>query len=186
LGARCEYHSIDVRDSEAFEALIHRLYERHGRIDGVIHGAGIVEDQMFASKSPESFQRVFDTKVQPALVLARTLRPQSLRFLFFLSSLAARYGYAGGGDYSSANEVLNRLARRLDKEWDARVVAIGWGPWAGIGIASHYPEALLKERGLVYHSVDTGVRSFVDELLYGAKGEPEAFHYIPGDKAFPE
>jgi NAD(P)-dependent dehydrogenase (short-subunit alcohol dehydrogenase family)/acyl carrier protein len=186
LGARCEYHSLDVRDSAAFEALIHSVYDRHGRIDGVIHGAGIVEDCMLVAKSPESFQRVFDTKVGPALVLARALRPESLRFLFFLSSLAARYGYAGGTDYSPANEVLNCLARKLDREWQARVVAIGWGPWSGIGIATHYPPELLKERGLVFHSVEIGVRSFVDELLFGSKGEPEAYHYIPGDKPLPE
>ena len=183
LGARCEYHSLDVRDSAAFEALIHSVYDRHGRIDGVIHGAGIVEDCMFVAKSPESFQRVFDTKVGPALVLARALRPESLRFLFFVSSVAARYGYAGGTDYSSANEVLNRLARKLDREWEARVVAIGWGPWAEIGIASRYPadprSNPLKQRGLVYHSAEVGVRSFVNELLFGSKGEPEAYHYIP-------
>ena len=183
LGARCEYHSLDVRDSAAFEALIHSVYERHGRIDGVIHGAGIVEDCMFVAKSPESFQRVFDTKVGSALVLARALRREALRFLFFVSSVAARYGYAGGTDYSAANEVLNRLARKLDREWEARVVAIGWGPWAEIGIASRYPEDPrsnpLKQRGLVYHSPEVGVRSFVNELLFGSKGEPEVYHYIP-------
>jgi acyl transferase domain-containing protein/NAD(P)H-dependent flavin oxidoreductase YrpB (nitropropane dioxygenase family) len=182
LGARCEYHSLDIRDSAAFEALIQSVYDRHGRIDGVIHGAGIVEDHMFDAKSPESFHRVFDTKVGSALVLARALRPESLRFLFFLSSLAARHGYAGGTDYSSANEVLNRLARKLDREWEARVVAIGWGPWAEVGIASRYPPELLKERGVVYHSVEIGVRSFINELLFGSKGEPEAYHFIPGDK----
>jgi acyl transferase domain-containing protein/NAD(P)H-dependent flavin oxidoreductase YrpB (nitropropane dioxygenase family)/NAD(P)-dependent dehydrogenase (short-subunit alcohol dehydrogenase family) len=182
LGARCEYHSLDIRDSAAFEALIHSVYDRHGRIDGVIHGAGIVEDHMFDAKSPESFHRVFDTKVGSALVLARALRPESLRFLFFLSSLAARHGYAGGTDYSSANEVLNNLARKLDREWEARVVAIGWGPWAEVGIASRYPPELLKERGVVYHSVEIGVRSFINELLFGSKGEPEAYHFIPGDK----
>ncbi len=141
---------------------------------------------MFDTKSPESFNRVFDTKVQPALVLARALRPDSLRFVFFLSSLAARYGYAGGTDYSSANEVLNRLARRLDREWKARVVAIGWGPWEGVGIATRYPPDLLRERGVVFHPISVGVQSFMDELIYGAKGAPEAYHYIPGAIQFPE
>ncbi|HTX38694.1 MAG TPA: SDR family NAD(P)-dependent oxidoreductase [Bryobacteraceae bacterium] len=185
-GARTEYHALDVRDSAAFESLIGSVYERHGRIDGVIHGAGIVEDMLFDHKSPESFQRVFDTKVQPALVLARALRPDSLRFLFFLSSLAARYGYAGGTDYSSANEVLNRLARKLDREWKARVAALGYGPWESVGIASRYPPDLLTERGVEFHSIRAGVESFMEELRFGAKGEPEAFYYVPGTKAFPE
>jgi hypothetical protein len=28
--------------------------------------------------------------------------------------------------------------------------------------------------------------TFLNELLHGAKGEPEAYHYIPGHKPFPE
>ena len=168
------------------KSLILSVYERHSRIDGVIHGAGIVEDATFDTKSPQSFQRVFDTKVQPALVLARCLRSDSLRFLFFLSSLAGRYGYAGGSDYSSANEVLNRLARKLDREWKARVSAIGWGPWQGVGIATRYPPDLMTARGVEFHSLRAGVKSFMDELMFGTKGVPESLHYVPGDKAFPE
>ena len=186
LGAKCEYQSLDVRDMPAFESLIEDVYQRHGKINGVIHGAGIVEDGMFLLKSQDSFQRVYETKVLPAMVLARCLRPESLRFLFFCSSLAARYGYAGGTDYSCANEVLNRLAKKLDSIWDARVVAMGWGPWMDIGIASRYPDGLLAERDLVYHSVEAGVRSFTDELLYGSKGEVEVYRYIIGNEPIPE
>jgi NAD(P)-dependent dehydrogenase (short-subunit alcohol dehydrogenase family) len=186
FGATCEYQSLDVRDMDAFQAMVEDVYARYGRIDGVIHGAGIVEDCMFATKSQASFQRVFDTKVLPAMVLARCLRPESLRFLFFLSSVAGRYGYQGGTDYSSANEVLNRLAALLDAEWDARVTAIGWGPWADIGIASRFPDGLLAKRGIIYHTVEAGVESFTDELLYGKKGEPEVYRYIVGDERTPE
>ncbi len=186
LGAKCEYHALDARDMGALEALIADIYQRYGRIDGVIHGAGVVEDAMFLSKSLDSFQRVYETKVLPAMVMARCLKPESLRFLFFCSSLAARYGYAGGTDYSCANEVLNRLAAKLDSQWDARVVAMGWGPWSDIGIASRYPDGLLAERGLIYHSIEAGVRSFTDELLYGDKGEVEAYRYITGDEPIPE
>jgi acyl transferase domain-containing protein/NAD(P)H-dependent flavin oxidoreductase YrpB (nitropropane dioxygenase family)/NAD(P)-dependent dehydrogenase (short-subunit alcohol dehydrogenase family) len=185
-GAQCEYLSLDVRDMAAFESAIEGVYEGYGRIDGVIHGAGIVEDCMLLTKSQASFQRVFDTKVLPAMVLAKCLRPESLRFMFFLSSLAARYGYAGGTDYCCANEVLNRLAAKLDSQWPARVVAIGWGPWAEVGIASRYPDGLLAERGLIYHSVKAGIESFTDELLYGSKGEPEVYRYIIGDERIPE
>jgi len=185
-GSRVEYQSLDVRDFAGFESLIQSIYERYGRIDGVIHGAGIVEDMMFDAKSPESFQRVFDTKVQPALVLTRCLRQDSLRFLFFLSSLAGRYGYAGGTDYSSANEVLNRLARKLDREWQARVTAIGWGPWEGVGIATRFPPDLMTARGLEYHSLRAGVKSFVDELMFGSKGAPESIYYVPGAQPLSE
>ncbi|MBI2677230.1 MAG: SDR family NAD(P)-dependent oxidoreductase [Candidatus Koribacter versatilis] len=176
-GARCEYHSLDVRDTLALERLVAATYQRFGKIDGVVHGAGIVEDTMLVTKSMDSFDRVFDTKVQPALALVRSLRPDSLRFLVFFSSLAARTGYAGGCDYSAANEALNKLARKLDRAWPARVVAIGWGPWAEVGIAARYPDQLLSERGLAYFSTRTGCERFFEELLYGPKGEAEVVIY---------
>ena len=56
--------------------LIDDVYRTHGRLDGVIHGAGIIEDKLVEEKTPESFDRVFDTKVRSAFLLSRLLRPE--------------------------------------------------------------------------------------------------------------
>src|SRR5207244_2794245 len=119
------------------------VYAEHGRIDGVIHAAGLLGDSLLVGKTAESFDRTFDTKLKPALVLARTLRPESLRFLAFFSSVAARFGNVGQTDYAAANEALNKLACRLDREWPARIFAVGWGPWDEVGMAR--PERMSPE-----------------------------------------
>jgi NAD(P)-dependent dehydrogenase (short-subunit alcohol dehydrogenase family)/acyl carrier protein len=168
-----ELHAVDVRDDERFSSLIDEVYERFGRIDGVIHGAGVVDDHLLLSKADAAFDQVFDTKVRGALTLARTLRPEKLRFLSFFSSVAAHYGYAGGTDYAAANDVLNRLAWVLDRSWPGRVVSIGWGPWDEVGLASRYPEELHRRQGLVRIAPDVGCDHFIKELLYGRKGEAE-------------
>jgi acyl transferase domain-containing protein/NAD(P)H-dependent flavin oxidoreductase YrpB (nitropropane dioxygenase family)/NAD(P)-dependent dehydrogenase (short-subunit alcohol dehydrogenase family) len=168
-----ELHAVDVRDDERFSSLIDAIYERFGRIDGVIHGAGVVDDHLLLSKADTAFDRVFDTKVRGALTLARTLRPEELRFMTFFSSVAAHYGYAGGTDYAAANDVLNRLAWVLDRSWPGRVVSIGWGPWDEVGIASRYPEELHVRQGLVRIPPEVGCDHFIRELLYGRKGEAE-------------
>ncbi len=36
-GVEAEYHTVDVRDDAAFGALIDEVYERYGRLDGVVH-----------------------------------------------------------------------------------------------------------------------------------------------------
>ena len=177
LGARVEYHAFDVRDTARLESLVASLYERYGRIDGVIHGAGIQEDALLAGKSVESFDRVYDTKVAPALALARTLRPEALRFLVFFSSVAARWGYAGGTDYAAANEVLNKLAGKLDREWPARVVSIGWGPWGEVGMATRYPPELMMQHGFAFIPPRVGCDLFLRELTQGRKGETEVLFY---------
>jgi acyl transferase domain-containing protein/NAD(P)-dependent dehydrogenase (short-subunit alcohol dehydrogenase family) len=173
LAPLVELHPLDVRDDGRFADLIESIYGRFGRLDGVIHGAGVVDDHLLLSKADRAFDEVFDTKVRGALTLARTLRPEGLRFLVFFSSVAARYGYAGGTDYAAANDVLNRLAWVLDRSWPGRVVSIGWGPWDEVGIAARYPEELHVRQGLYRIPPAVGREHFLRELLHGTKGEAE-------------
>lgn len=39
-GARVTYHACALEDAHAFAALVDEIYEREGRIDGVVHDAG--------------------------------------------------------------------------------------------------------------------------------------------------
>jgi acyl transferase domain-containing protein/NAD(P)H-dependent flavin oxidoreductase YrpB (nitropropane dioxygenase family)/NAD(P)-dependent dehydrogenase (short-subunit alcohol dehydrogenase family) len=172
-GARVHYHSVDVRDEGAFGALIDHIYERFGRLDGVIHGAGIIEDKLVRDKSVESFERVLSTKVESALILSRRLRQESLKFLVLFSSVAGRYGNRGQADYAAANEVLNKLAVHLDHIWPGRVVAINWGPWEKRGMVS--PEVLRQfaERGVTLVPPAVGRRMLHEEIARGPKGQAE-------------
>jgi NAD(P)-dependent dehydrogenase (short-subunit alcohol dehydrogenase family) len=162
-GSPVDYHALDVRDERAFAALIDDLYAKLGRIDAVIHAAGVIEDHWIRNKSAESFARVFDTKVRSALVLARTLRPEGLEFLGFFSSVSARFGNAGQVDYSAANEVLNKLADHLDRDWPGRVVSINWGPWDA-GMVSDGLRAAYAERGIGLIPPPLGGRAFLEEI----------------------
>ena len=172
-GARVEYRAVDVRDGDAFASAIADVYACHGRIDGVIHGAGIVEDKLVKDKALESFGRVFDTKVVSACVLAGHLRHESLRALVLFSSVAGRFGNRGQGDYGAANEVLNKLAIHLDERWAARVVAINWGPWDKRGMVSDEIKEGFARRGVGLVSVDEGRTALIDELCHGRKGDAE-------------
>jgi NAD(P)-dependent dehydrogenase (short-subunit alcohol dehydrogenase family) len=171
-GARTEYVSCDLRDATAFAAVVDGVYARHGRIDGVVHGAGVVEDKLLAAKTAESFSRVTGTKLIPARVLAERLRPDTLRFLVFFSSVSARVGNRGQCDYAAANSALDALALELDARWAGHVVSIGWGPWAA-GMVSPELAREFASRGVPLLSADEGRRAFLDELTRGRKGEVE-------------
>ncbi|MEI8120624.1 MAG: SDR family oxidoreductase [bacterium] len=172
-GARAIYCQTDVRDKKAFEKTMDRIYTDFGRLDGVIHGAGVIEDKRMEDKTPESFDRVFDTKADSAFVLARHLRLDSLKFLAFFSSVAV-LGNAGQSDYAAANGVLNALARDLDRLMPGRVVALLWGPWQSAGMASEENQRQFLNRGVQIIPLDAGRRSFVTELEFGRKGDVEA------------
>ena len=173
-GAKVQYYQADVRDEEEFGNLIDKIYQSHGRLDGVIHGAGVTEDKLIRDKTPESFDRVFDTKAESAFILSRKLRPDSLKFLVFFSSVAGRFGNQGQCDYTAANEVFNKLAIYLEKRWPGRVVSVMWGPWAKTtGIVSRELHKLWAERGIMMVQRLVGPRKLDEEIRYGRKGEAE-------------
>jgi acyl transferase domain-containing protein/NAD(P)H-dependent flavin oxidoreductase YrpB (nitropropane dioxygenase family)/NADP-dependent 3-hydroxy acid dehydrogenase YdfG len=172
-GATVRYLQADVRDESAFGALIASLYRDYGRIDGVLHGAGLIEDKLVEDKSPDSFDRVFDTKADGAFLLARLLRPESLRFFALFSSVAGRYGNRGQSDYAAANEVINKLAAALDRRWPGRVVSFNWGPWGDTGMATPEVQRQFAARGVQLVPPAAGRRAAVDEIERGAKGDVE-------------
>jgi len=168
-GAEVEYRSVDVRSESELGSLLDEIYTRFGRLDGVVHGAGVIEDKLLAEKDSASFDRVFDTKADSAFLLARLLRPATLRFAVLFSSVAGRIGNRGQVDYAAANEVVNRLAWSMSASWPSvHVVAINWGPWSGAGMASPAVIRQLEERG-IHAIVPTAGRQFLlGELLSGA------------------
>jgi acyl transferase domain-containing protein/NAD(P)H-dependent flavin oxidoreductase YrpB (nitropropane dioxygenase family)/NAD(P)-dependent dehydrogenase (short-subunit alcohol dehydrogenase family) len=168
-----EYHCLDVRDGAAFGALIDDVYRRCGRIDGVLHGAGVISDKLIASKPLDAFDAVFDTKVIPALTLADRLDMASLRFIVFLSSVAGRFGNIGQVDYSAANEVLNKLAGQLSHAWPhLHALAINWGPW-NAGMVNDDLRRLYAARSIRPIAPETGRRHFLDELARGPRRQAE-------------
>jgi len=172
-GAKVQYFKCDVRDEKAFSDLIDEVYGTYGRLDGVINGAGIIEDKLVRDKSAESFDRVFDTKVDSAYLLSRKLRPESLKFLVFFTSVAGRFGNPGQGDYAAANEVVNKLAVYLDNYWPGRVAAISWGPWAKGGMVTPELQRQFAHRGIRLIPPSIGAQKLDQELSFGKKGEVE-------------
>jgi NAD(P)-dependent dehydrogenase (short-subunit alcohol dehydrogenase family) len=171
-GARVHYYQADVRSEEALGQVLDDIDRRFGGLDGVIHGAGVIEDRLVRDKTPESFDRVFGTKTESALILSRRLRPERLKFCVFFASIASRYGNKGQSDYAAANEVLSKLALDLDRRWPCRVLSVAWGPWSGVGMVADL-EKHLTARGLKLITPEEGPVFLADELAHGRKGETE-------------
>ena len=180
-GARARYVRCDVGDPDALGALVDCIYSECGRLDGVLHGAGVIEDRLVRDKDRASAERVLATKAGAALTLADRLRPDGLRFLVLFGSVSGRFGNRGQADYAAASEVLNKLAQILDRRWTARVVAINWGPWADVGMVSEGVARQFRERGVALIPPAVGRTRLVEELGLGRKGETEVLIGGAGD-----
>ncbi|MBA3994753.1 MAG: hypothetical protein C0469_14640 [Cyanobacteria bacterium DS2.3.42] len=171
-GSKVEYLAVDVRDDAALEAAIELINTEFGKIDGIIHGAGVIEDAFVKEKAQASFERVFTTKVNSARTLSKLATSPDLKFMFLFSSVVGRTGNAGQCDYVSANEVLNKLAVTLNRTSSARVASLMWGPW-NAGMAQPELESLFAKYGWAMIAPAAGRKAFIDDLLYGRKDQAE-------------
>jgi len=172
IGSRVEYHSVDVRDETAFGELIDRVYRDYGRLDAVVHGAGIIEDKLIRDKTPESFDRVVHTKADSAFLLSRKLRPEGLQCLLFMSSITAAFGNRAQADYAAANGIMNGFAAMLAAQWPGRVVAMNWGPWDQAGMVSDEVRQQFLTRCVHMIPLAGGAEATLREIEAGPPHDP--------------
>ncbi len=165
-GLEVSYHSVDLRSAAEVEAAVAEARQRWGRIDGILHAAGVIADKVIAEKTDAQFDSVFDTKVVGLQNLLAATAADALRFLVLFSSVAARYGNAGQCDYAMANEVLNRVAwaQRRQRDAGCLVKSLGWGPWDA-GMVGRELGKLLRQNGVPLIGPDEGGRLFCEELF---------------------
>jgi NAD(P)-dependent dehydrogenase (short-subunit alcohol dehydrogenase family) len=170
IAASVRYSAVDVRDPAAVSALVNGVYRRHGRLDGIVHGAGILADRLLVDKTPKEFAEVWATKVDGARALAEAARAD-LGFLVLFGSVSGVFGNRGQVDYAAANDALDTLARIWSSRTDGRVVAVDWGPWAApddwSGMVSAELTREYARRGIGLIEPDDGVACVLAELAGG-------------------
>jgi acyl transferase domain-containing protein/NAD(P)H-dependent flavin oxidoreductase YrpB (nitropropane dioxygenase family)/NAD(P)-dependent dehydrogenase (short-subunit alcohol dehydrogenase family) len=165
-GAKAEYMQADAMDSEAFAAALSEIKSRYGKIDGVIHAAGILEDKFFSDKDRDSFERVYNTKAQPLMSVVKELLPE-LKMLVLFSSTSAAFGNAGQVDYAAGNSAMDITAEILKKLYPAlKVTAFSWGPWKGAGMVTSALEKEFLKKGISFIELSQGADFFANELKY--------------------
>jgi malonyl CoA-acyl carrier protein transacylase/NAD(P)-dependent dehydrogenase (short-subunit alcohol dehydrogenase family) len=169
-GGRFSYCAVDVTDAEAFSNSI-RSIQSAGPIHGLIHGAGIVRDNLLSRKSVDEFSCVVATKAVPAHIVRDLLQDEPLEFVFFLSSMTSYTGTAGQTDYAAANEILNSVAR----EWNVRasypVKSLLWSVWTETGLASTVLKRQMAKMKLDGIPTDEGVSLLIHELTHSNKAD---------------
>ncbi|WP_078622447.1 type I polyketide synthase [Streptomyces sp. NRRL S-244] len=171
--ASVRYHCADVTDAHAVRAVVAGVRARHGRLDGIVHGAGTLRDGLLRDKEPAVFTEVFSTKVAGARHLAAAAAEHGSApapaFLALFGSVAGVYGNRGQTDYAAANDALDGLALTWAETFPGRVLSVDWGPWAADagGMVTPELERAYARRGIPLISPEAGTAAFLAELAYG-------------------
>jgi acyl transferase domain-containing protein len=148
LGATVHLAAVDVADEEQLATFLAE-YEREGwpPIRGVIHTAGVVQDELLLRMKTETFQRVLRPKVRGGWLLHRLLKDYPLDFFILFSSTGSVIASLGQGNYAAGNAFLDALAYHR-RSLGLPALSIGWGPWS-VGMVEQLKlEQFYTQRGI--------------------------------------
>jgi enediyne polyketide synthase len=174
-GEPVEYLPADVTDAADCARLVAEVRRRHGRVDGVVHGAMIEQSRSLPDKSPAVVAATVRTKVAGLCNLIVATAAEPLRFIVAFGSVAGRLGNRGQADYCAANDAMAKLlAQHAAEHPTVRCVTIDWTAWAKVGAAAEPRTAqLLAAAGIEALSPEEGTSWLVDELRHGAPAQHE-------------
>ncbi|MCX4766539.1 SDR family oxidoreductase [Streptomyces sp. NBC_01275] len=186
LGSQVRYRCVDFREPEAVFQTVKEIHAEHGRLDGVVHAAGVIEDRLIAEKTPESFQRVYGTKATGADALLTALEelPAAPAFTVLFGSISAVLGNRGQVDYAAANDALETLGAAFAARTGRRAVTVHWGPWApAAGHAGMVGAELAREyarRGIRLIDPEEGTAALLRELAWGEESATAVVYTASG------
>ena len=170
-GSAVIYYQCDISNSDEWSKVRDQILGSNLVVAGVIHAAGILEDQRFENKTFESFARVYSSKVLGMKHLGEFAGKVGASVFCVFTSVSGTFGNIGQCDYAAANSAMVNLLNGFFLNFpQMRSFAISWGAWDQVGMAARTGVAdILKSSGAGVLSPNEGCRLFREELLFGAE-----------------
>jgi NADP-dependent 3-hydroxy acid dehydrogenase YdfG len=160
LGCQARVAACDVSDRGQLAELLGSLEHP---LTAVVHAAGILDDGVIETLTPERVERVMRPKVDAALHLHELTAHLPLSSFVLFSSVSALLGTAGQANSAAANATLDALAQKRRAE-GLPGHSLAWGLWADpVGMAADLGQtdlARLERSGVEALSTEEGFELF--------------------------
>jgi acyl transferase domain-containing protein/acyl carrier protein len=197
-GGRLSYRQVDVGDLDQVTQLIGAVKDEYGRLDGILHCAGMAADNFIVKKSSAEFARVLAPKVAGTFNLDQASKDIELDFFVLFSSIAGALGNLGQADYATANGFMDHFAGYRNRQLAAgqrhgRTRSINWSLWqaGGLRIDAARQELVKQATGLLPMQTATGMQAFYrslaspyDEVLVVEGMQPKITAYLQKVRIF--
>ena len=159
--------ACDAADREALAKVIADVPVQHP-LSAVIHAAGVLDDAVVTSLTPERVDAVLRAKVDAAWNLHELTRDLDVSAFVMFSSMAGLVGSSGQANYAAANSFLDALAAHR-RSHRLPAVSLAWGLWdqasAMTGSLDAADLARLGRDGILALSSDEAMELFDTALI---------------------
>ncbi|MCY7808516.1 amino acid adenylation domain-containing protein [Bacillus spizizenii] len=183
-GAEVTYQQTDVTDKIEVYQLIDGIQKTYGRLDGILHSAGIIKDSYMVNKSADDLHDVLAPKVKGLVYLDEATKDLPLDFFILFSSLSGSLGSIGQSDYAAANVFMdmyagyrNRLAALSQRH--GKMLSVNWPLWSegGMKVDQETEKRLVQMAGIVPMRAKKGIQA----LYQAFHSEANQVMVIEGD-----
>lgn len=141
-GIQYSYLKADISDANQVETLIDNIIQAHGRLDGIFHCAGGLNDELLVNKDLSLLPQVLDSKINGSLYLDEASKHFDLKFFVLFSSVTAILGNMGQTDYGYANSVLDGFAETRNRlvsngQRSGITISVNWPLWLDGGMSAN-------------------------------------------------
>ncbi|WP_438426452.1 SDR family NAD(P)-dependent oxidoreductase [Aquimarina macrocephali] len=166
-----EYQQLDLNDLNQVEKLIATIEKKNGKLNGIIHSAGMISDNFILKKTSAEFTKVLAPKVTGTYNLDLASKNINLDFLVLFSSLSGAMGNLGQSDYATANAFMDQFASYRNQLADQKLrqghtLSINWPLWEGgnLSIAQKNIEMLQQATGISPMQTSSGIKALYSSM----------------------
>ncbi|SFR98117.1 non-ribosomal peptide synthetase [Anaeromicropila populeti] len=162
-GGEAIYLQGDISKYDDVVNILEQVHLRYQVLNGIIHCAGCIKDELAIHKNKEEIWNVLNAKVLGTINLDRATQFEKMDFLMLFSSITAVLGNVGQCDYAYANSFLDSFSsyRNTLRETGKRngtTISINWPLLEDgtIGVtkqAKEYMEQMLHLKGMSSENV---------------------------------
>ncbi len=133
-GSDVQIYSVDVSDMSGVINTVEKIKLKYGKVDGIIHCAGISGQGPISDISTGLLQDVLSPKIHGTWVLDRVTKKENLDFFISFSSVASVFGFPNQASYVAANAYLDSYAS-TSRFKRTHAVTVNWPAWKEVGLA---------------------------------------------------
>ena len=127
---------MDVRDPASIQVALQKCIDKWGKITALVNNAGITKDALIMRMSDEDFDAVLKTNLYGSFYCTRAVIQHLIRYkkqnkmqdfrggIINISSVVAKTGNPGQGNYTASKAALEAMTRSLALELACRNIRV--------------------------------------------------------------